>query len=588
MPLSDSSVLSEKEQSLLDELTGVCNANNIKVCLNAPNWFYEGAMVALDVEHDEAGGFVGCGICVSGYNTVYYFSDLPLLTGINFDSLAIIAHNGKTDIECLQQWGCNVKQEQLVWDTELIAHIIDSSRKGYGLKKLAESDLCIVYPSYDDIVGKKSAKIRRTLEKWPVSIVSLYNALDVYCTMKLYEQQVKSSGGSRASDTSTAQYFNTLEKPVSLIFQGMETRGIRVDLDYLKQLKMDLERQKTPIENEIKNDLGNINLNSPKQLIGALHAKEIYPELKGRPSTDKRALATFKDRPVVDSLLKYSELDTLLASFVAPYLERNTEVVHPFFNQCGTRTGRPSCSNPNLLQIPKRTENGKLVRKMFIPRTGMRLGDSDLSGIEPRMLAHLSQDKNMLKLFNDGVDFHSYFAQRVGVERDVAKVFDLETYYRATKYGVARTLKCTQDKAQKYIDMAWNLFPELRRWEEKIIFDAKRSGFITTLLGRRIKIDNLDSANNWKREAAERQVMNNIAQGSAAEVMKLGMLKVFNDKRMHPQFGLLIQVYDQLVAESPDMENDLKYMKEDMEKAIELSIPLICEAKSGENWADVK
>lgn len=136
--------------------------------------------------------------------------------------------------------------------------------------------------------------------------------------------------------------------------------------------------------------------------------------------------------------------------------------------------------------------------------------------------------------------------------------------------------------------MAWELFPGLRRWEEKLIFDAKRSGFITTLLGRRIAIEGLDSPISWKREAAQRQLMNNWAQGSAAEVMKLGMIKVANDKRLHPQFGLLIQVYDQLVAESPNMEQDLLYMKEDMETAIKLSVPLVCEAKRGPNWTDVK
>lgn len=383
-------------------------------------------------------------------------------------------------------------------------------------------------------------------------------------------------------------YFLMLEKPVSNVFDAMSTRGVRVDLEYLAGLKLSLEAQQEPIKSSILNELGDINLNSPKQLLEALNGKGIFPNLKGKPSTDKRALSFVQNEPIIQRLLDFSEIDTLLSSFVYPYLERGQEVVHPFFNQCGTRTGRPSCSNPNLLQIPKRSENGRKVRKMFIPRDGMELGDSDLSGIEPRMLAHLSQDKAMLELFNSGADFHNYFAERVGVNRDTAKVFDLETYYRASKHGVARTLKCSLDKAQAYIDMAWGLFPELRRWEERVIFDAKRSGYLTTLLGRRIKIEGLDSSNSWKREAAERQAMNNIAQASAAEVMKLGMIKVSKDTRLNPQFGLLIQIYDQLVAESPTMETDLQYMKEDMETAIELSIPLACEAKRGPNWAEVK
>src|ERR1700719_4262404 len=166
-------------------------------------------------------------------------------------------------------------------------------------------------------------------------------------------------------------YYKTIEAPCAKIFLQMSNRGIRVDLEYLNRLKIDLEQQKAPIEAEIKNELGNINLNSPKELLKALNEKEIYPILKGKPSTDKRALERFREVGIVSALLRFSQVETLLSSFVYPYLERQTSIIHPFFNQVGTRTGRLSCSNPNLLQIPKHTENGKLVRRMFIPRSGM-------------------------------------------------------------------------------------------------------------------------------------------------------------------------------------------------------------------------
>lgn len=387
---------------------------------------------------------------------------------------------------------------------------------------------------------------------------------------------------------SPLEYFEKLEKPASLVFAAMEARGTRVDLDYLNSLKTDLEAQKKPLEDAIKNELGPINLNSPKQLLGALHAKEIYPEWKGKPSTDKRALAGLgQSAPVVSTLRQYSELETLLTSFVYPYLERGQTVVHPFFNQVGTRTGRPSCSNPNLLQIPKRTANAKRVRRMFIPREGMVIWDSDYKQIEPKMLAVLSQDPSMLHLFASDIDFHTYFADRLTISRDSAKVFDLETYYRATKWGVARHLGCDLDTAQKEINRAWELFPTLRAWEEKLIWESKRSGYCTTLFGRRIKIEDLNDGRPWVREKAERQLMNNIAQASAAEVMKFGMVRVFNDKRIHPMAGLLIQVYDALTGETPDIGNDEPYIKEGMEKAVNIGIPLTVDFKYGPNWADI-
>lgn len=382
------------------------------------------------------------------------------------------------------------------------------------------------------------------------------------------------------------ELYEKIEKPCSAIFQTMSNRGIRVDLPYVQGLKTMLEEQKAPIEAEIKNELGTINLNSPKQLLGALNAKGITPYLKGKPSTDKRALERFRDTPIVSRLLNYSQLDTLLSSFVYPYLERGTSTVHPFFNQVGTRTGRLSCSNPNLLQIPKHTENGKLVRKMFIARSGMLLGDCDFGQIEPRILAHFSKDENLCRLFNDGIDFHSFTAERLGITRDRAKVLNLSVGYRATFKSVGQQLKCSDSEAQNEIDKWWSLFPSLRRWQESLIYESKRSGFCSTLLGRRIRIDDLTHGNSWRREGAERQLINNITQGSAAEVMKLAMIKTVQHI---PYLGLLIQVYDQLVFEAditkmPAIMEAVKYC---MESCIALEVPLTGDCKQGLNWGDV-
>jgi DNA polymerase-1 len=384
----------------------------------------------------------------------------------------------------------------------------------------------------------------------------------------------------------TMEYFREIELPAARCFQTMSNRGIRVDLRYLSDLKSRLEQQQSPIKSEILNELRPINLNSPKQLLKALNEKGIYPNLKGKGSTDKRALAYHVSTPIVQRLLDYSQIDTLLSSFVLPYLERGQEIVHPFFNQCGTRTGRVSCSNPNLLQIPKHSENGKLVRKMFIPRPGMAFGDCDFGQIEPRVLAHLSKDPAMLEMFNSGTDFHSFTAERLGITRDKAKVLNLSVGYRATFKSVGQQLKCSDSEAQNEIDKWWSLFPTLRRWQDNLIYESKRSGFCTTLLGLRIKIEDLGHGNSWRREGAERQLINNITQGSAAEVMKLAMINIVKYSKTIP-IGLLVQVYDELLIESQYIEQDLNFVVHHMKNAIKLDIPLEVDAKSGPNWGEV-
>lgn len=539
--------------------------------------------VALDVEDDENGGFVGLGIYDPVSGQCYYWSHLGLAREIDIPKF--IAHNGISDIRKLQKWGFKVDESNLIWDTQLFHHIIDSSQRAYGLKDICRREGIGEWPSYEEICGRRTGRVKKTLKEFSVEQVAEYNACDCYYTYKLFEIQKQLIKKSNSQCDTEIQYFLSVEKPAAPIFYDMQQRGIRIDVPYLTELNANLSSQKERLEKEIKNELGDINLSSPKQLLEALHAKEIYPELKGKQSTDKRALDRFKDNGIVSNLLRYSELDTLLSSFVLPYLARNAEVVHPNFNQCGTRTGRPSCSNPNLLQIPKKTANGKLVRRMFIPREGHLFGDCDFGQIEPRILAHLSKDENLCELFNDGTDFHIFTSQRLSIDRERAKVLNLSVGYRATFKSVCQQLSCSEVEAQDEIDKWWSLFPTLREWQDKLIYDAKRSGYCTTLLGRRIKVDNLNEYNKWKREHAQRQLVNNICQASAAEIMKLAMLNVA--KKNIP---ILVQVYDELLTEHKAelVEHELLEVQNCMEQAVDLDVPLIVDTTYGSNWADVR
>jgi DNA polymerase-1 len=390
---------------------------------------------------------------------------------------------------------------------------------------------------------------------------------------------------TQLEQTKEYQYFRQIEQPVSVVFESMFSKGIRIDIPYLTKLEAELSSKRSVIEKEIKNELGDINLNSPPQLLRALNEKEIYPEFKGKASTDKRALSRLERLPIVQRLLAYSEFDTLLSNFVYPYLERKKEVVHPNYLQTGTRTGRPSCSNPNLLQIPRKTENGKLVRRMFIPKTDNLFGELDYGQIEPRLLAHLSGDTQMLQMFNEGIDFHTFTADKLCISREAAKVLNLSVGYRATFKSVSQQLKCSDQEAQKQIDAWWSAFPQLHAWQNRLIWQTKRDGFFTTLMGRRIKVDGLNEYNKWKREYAERQLINNVAQAPATEIMKKAMIAVHK-----AGINILVQVYDSLLIEEKKthIEEAVQLTKTLMMNTTKLNVPLTVDTGIGANWTECK
>lgn len=535
---------------------------------------------SLDVEDDEQGNFVGCGIYNPSDNTCYYWSEFEQFKAVELSKF--VAHNGISDLRKLQKWGFKIDNTWLLWDTQLMAHIADSSRRAYGLKKLVKEDLGMEYPSYEDITGKKNTKHHVTLKDVPVDLVSEYNAMDCYTTYKLYVKQLFVYEPCRE-----VSYFHEIEQPCSFILDKMTQKGVKVDLNYLNELKLKLEASQTAVKGPILNELGEINLDSPRQLLQALNLKGVNPVFRGKPSLDQRGTlyTIYGTNPLVDHLKRYSEVSTLLSNFVYPYLERGEEIVRAQFRQTGTRTGRLSCSNPNLLQIPRRTTNGKLVRRMFVARPGCLFGDLDFGQIEPRVLAHLSQDKVLCQMFNDGVDFHTFTAERLNLPRERAKVLNLSVSYRATYKSVSQQLKVSWNEAQKEIDMWWSLFPELYDWQQKLIHQSKKEGYFTTLFGRRIKVEDLDSPSEFRKEAAQRQLLNNIAQGSAAEIMKKAMINI--DKA---NISMLIQVYDELLIEEP--EEAVQSITEEavslMENCVELTVPLTVDAAIGASWEECK
>lgn len=531
----------------------------------------------IDVEDDEKGGFVGIGV-MANPDTVSYFTSLSEPLKKALEQLPLIAHAGRTDLHKLKKWGVNVKPEQLFFDTMQAAHTIDSTRRAYGLKDLAREICGIHYPDYKDLTGR--GRNKATLDALPTELVANYNAMDCIATYRLWLRFKDAMDGCLG-------YFEQLEMPVSHVLYRMEEKGIQVSLSRLEELKKRIGARRNDLEAQIKRVLGPINLNSPKQLLAALNAQSIYPTLKRKPSTDKRALEPFKGKRVIDLLVKYSQLETLLCSFINPYLERGSEHVYPEFLQARTRTGRLACKNPNLQQIPARTIEGGAIRSAFVPSSSRLFWDGDFGQIEPRIMAHLSEDPALCGMFREGTNFHRFTAERMGMSKDRAKVLNLSVGYRATSKSVSQQLKCSEAEAQKEIDRWWAMFPRLRQWEDETIAKARRDGYVTTLYGRRIKLENICSSVSWQREAAERDAVNNLVQGSAAEIMKKALIDLDKEGA-----DIRVSIHDEALIElsgnSGDLDKKADRYAEVMRNCVNLRVPLSVEWRVGSNWQECK
>ncbi len=537
--------------------------------------------IVIDVEDDGQGNFVGIGLTASE-GEVFYFTKLTDRLKGCLSNWKFVAHAGRTDLHKLKKWGVNVRPEQLVFDTMQAAHTIDSTRRAYGLKDLAREMLGISYPEYKDLT-RAPRGVKKSLADLPTELVANYNAMDCISTYRL-------AVSFRNSMAGCLEYFENIEMPVSHVLFRMEEKGIRVDLSRLERLKTLFTRRRDNLRNRISRTLGDINLNSPKQLLAALHAKGIYPVMNVRgykkPSTDKRALEPFKGKMrVVDLLGKYSQYETLITSFINPYLERGSEYVYPEFLQARTRTGRLACKNPNLQQIPARSLEGGAIRSAFIPQTGRLFWDGDFGQIEPRIMAHLSGDSNLREMFQSGVNFHRFTAERMGMSKDRAKVLNLSVGYRATSKSVSAQLKCSEEEAQREIDQWWKMFPRLREWEEETIAKCRADGYVRTLFGRRIDIQNICSSVPWQREAAERDAINNLVQGSAAEIMKKALIaldKEGADLRVTVHDEALIEVF----GDSEELDRKANRYAEVMRDCVSLKVPLVVEWRVGKSWAE--
>ena len=398
-----------------------------------------------------------------------------------------------------------------------------------------------------------------------------------------------------------------IEEPLIRVLAKMEKDGVKMDLDSLRSFAAGLREEVQQREEKIRAMAGNPNLNisSPKQIAALLYdeLQLLQRKKKGNDSTDEETLLSIEDRhPIVREILEFRAAKKLLSTYIEPfpgYISRSDGKIHTCFNQALTATGRLSSSNPNLQNIPIRSERGKEIRKAFVPsREGGVIMSADYSQIELRIMAHLSQDRHLIEAFNSGLDVHKATAAKIfGIDssevsaeqRRIAKTANFGIMYGISAFGLSQRLSCSRAEAKQIIDDYFESFPAIRSFIEDTLTAARENGYVETIFGRRRFVPDVNSRNGTVRALAERNAVNAPIQGTSADIIKMAMAGV--DRRLSEaglKSRMVLQIHDELLFDALEEEIDtLKaIVVEEMENVVRLSVPLTVECDYGRNWLE--
>lgn len=507
-----------------------------------------------------------------------------------------IGHNVKFDLHVLARMGLSFPRS--VFDTMVAAWVLDAESNSFSLESLCERLLGIAGLSYDSVVEKG-----KTFDSVPIAAATRYAAEDADFTLRLHELF-----SPELARENLEPVFRDLEMPLVPILARMEERGIVVNAAELRSYGLELERDLSGIERKVWNLVGReFNLSSTKQLQEVLFVERRLPPQKRTKtgySTDTSVLEELAPLdPVPELILRQRMLAKLKNTYVdtlAELAERSPEGrVHTTYIQTGAATGRLSSKDPNLQNIPIRDEEGRRIRASFTAAPGKRLISADYSQIELVVMAHLSGDENLLAAFREGVDVHRRTAAFIfdidekdvtPEHRRVAKTINFGVIYGMSAFRLARDLGIPNSRAQSFIDAYFTTYAGVARFIQKTIADTERTGYSTTMFGRRRKIEAINSRNKTERQGAQRVAVNTPIQGSAADIVKKAMLLV--DSRLAreaTEVHMLLQVHDELVFEAPDasVEKACALVKEEMEKAVTLPVPLRVSVETAFSWGDM-
>ena len=507
----------------------------------------------------------------------------------------IIGQNLKYDYKILKNYGITLAGT--MQDTMLESYVLNSTASRHDLDTLALKYLSHETITFEAVAGSGAKQL--TFDKVSIEKATEYAAEDADVALQLHQYFMPKIHAEK----NTEKVLTDIEWPMMPILAEMEYHGVLIDTEKLHEQSCALSKRIHALEKEVHNIAGqSFNLASPKQLQAILFEQMKLPIVKktptGAPSTDEavmQELALEYEFPKL--IVEYRQLSKLKSTYtdaLPQQVNPKTHRVHTSYNQAITSTGRLSSNNPNLQNIPIRTEEGRKIRQAFIAPKNCKLISADYSQIELRIMAHLSKDTGLLSAFERGQDVHASTASEIfGVDfRDVtsemrrrAKAINFGLLYGMSPFGLSKQLGISREEAKKYMDTYFSRYPKVREYMTKALLFAMEKGYVETLLGRRLYISDIRAANQIRRSAAERAAINAPLQGTAAEIIKLAMIRV--NKALHEKSAkMIMQVHDELVFEvdKKHVPTFCNLIKEKMEDAFTLDVPLEVAIGAGDNW----
>ncbi len=491
------------------------------------------------------------------------------------------------------------KEEDQIFDTAIAAYLLNPLTDTYHYDDIARDYLGIIVPSVEDLLGK--SKLAEAMETMPKEFLaySCYSAYVAFVSAPQLKKQLKEVG--------MLQLFEDIEMPLIYTLYDMESRGIRVNKEALKEYGDHLQVGIVSLEKQIYEQVGEeFNINSPKQLGVILFEKLRLPfakKTKTGYSTAADILEKLQsEHPVISMILEYRQLTKLKSTYadgLAVYI-RDDERIHGRFNQTIAATGRISSTDPNLQNIPVRMELGRKIRKVFIPKEDFIFLDADYSQIELRVLAHLSGDERLINAYKEAKDihritasevFHTPFDEVTPLQRGNAKAVNFGIVYGISSFGLGQDLNITRKEAERFIAKYFETYPRVKEYLDGLVAAAKKEGYSATLFGRRRPIPELSSSNFMQRSFGERVAMNAPIQGTAADIIKIAMNRVNQRLKANNMSScLILQIHDELLVEThkDEIEEVKTIMTEEMQGAASLLVPLETEVKMGNNWYEAK
>lgn len=557
--------------------------------------------VGLSLLADKASGLCGIGLCYSQNDICVIKSEGFLTSAYLAEKLGFL--QGKTLLcgffmKRVYPYFKNDDTDRC-FDIQLAAYLLNPLKNDYAVEDVANEHLGLMMPGYAESFGKKS--IREAMEQDAEKFTSYgcYAAYTAYAAPGVLQDKLEECG--------MARLFREIEMPLSYVLYDMEQEGVRVEAQALKAYGEALSGRIAELEASIHEKAGeDFNINSPKQLGEILFGKLSLPggkKTKTGYSTAADVLEKLApEYPIVGEVLEYRGLAKLKSTYadgLSVFIGEDHKI-HTNFNQTITATGRISSTEPNLQNIPMRMELGRLIRKVFVPEEGHLFTDADYSQIELRILAHMSGDEQLIEAYRMDEDIHRITAAKVfhtpldqvtDLQRRNAKAVNFGIVYGISSFGLSQDLSISRKEAEGYIQEYFATYPKVKEFLDRTVEEAKQNGYVTTMFGRRRPVPELSSANFMQRSFGERVAMNSPIQGTAADIIKIAMIRVYGAlKASGCRSRLILQIHDELLIETLEEEAETveRILREEMQHAADLSVELSVDLHTGKNWYEAK